>query len=345
MSQELIVIEEAKALTAFNAGSIEQLVSEVEEIARSIVLDASTASGRKEIASVAYKVAQSKTLIDNVGKKIVEGWKAQSKVIDGARAIARDRLDALKEEIRRPVTEFEQREKDRIAGHELIISSMATIATAPYETAGQAEQAFELLDGIDTAQLEEFKERGVQAKMNAMESLGGRIASMRQAEAEKAELERLRKEAEERALEDRIRQAAEEATRRAQEEAERKAADEIAKVEAERQSAIREREAAEARAKKAEEDAKASAMKAEEDAKRAVAAAEEQARRAIEAAAEEARAVKAAEEKRAANVEHRRSINRDILADLVAAGLTEDDAKLVVIAINKGVLRHVSVRF
>jgi hypothetical protein len=71
----------------------------------------------------------------------------------------------------------------------------------------------------------------------------------------------------------------------------------------------------------------------------------EEARRAIAAAAEEARAVKAADEKRAADVEHRRSINRDITADLVAAGLMGDEAILVVTAINKGAVRHVSVRF
>jgi len=331
MSQELIVIEEAKALTAFNAGSIEQLVSEVEEIARSIVLDASTAAGRKEIISVAYKVAQSKTFLDNVGKKIVEDWKKKSAVMDKERKKAWERLEKLQIEIRRPVTEFEEREKARVAGHEQAILSMEQLANAPHDNSQNAAAALVCLNLEDTTKREEFSDRAAEVKLRCQEILKAKIAALQQSEAEKAELERLRKEAEERAQQDRERQIAEEAARKAREEAERKA--------------NAEREAAEARAKKAEEDAKASAMKAEEDAKRAVAAAEEQARRAIEAAAEEARAVKAAEEKRAANVEHRRSINRDILADLVAAGLTEDDAKLVVIAINKGVLRHVSVRF
>ena len=142
MTQELTVIEEANAVQAFNAGTIDALVTEIETIARSIVLDASTAKGRDEIKSIAYKVAQSKTLIDAVGKGIVSEWKEKAKVIDNARNLARTRLDALKEEIRRPVTEFEEREKARVAAHEAVISGFADIAAALYETTAEAEAAF-----------------------------------------------------------------------------------------------------------------------------------------------------------------------------------------------------------
>lgn len=47
----------------------------------------------------------------------------------------------------------------------------------------------------------------------------------------------------------------------------------------------------------------------------------------------------------AANVAHRRTINREAAADLVASGLTEDAAKDTVTWIAEGNVRHISISY
>jgi flagellar motility protein MotE (MotC chaperone) len=63
---------------------------------------------------MAHKVARSKTYIDNAGKDLVAELKALPKQIDESRRVVRERLDALKDEVRRPLTEWEA-EQERIA--------------------------------------------------------------------------------------------------------------------------------------------------------------------------------------------------------------------------------------
>jgi hypothetical protein len=53
-------------------------------------------------------------MLDDVGKEIVSEWKKKSKVIDEKRKTIRDRLDALRDKIRTPVTEWEKAEEDRV---------------------------------------------------------------------------------------------------------------------------------------------------------------------------------------------------------------------------------------
>ncbi|STL02191.1 Uncharacterised protein [Escherichia coli] len=58
---DLVVIEKANAMTVFqSADQIEEILQKVEREVMSFVPDITTAKGRKEIASLAYKVAQTK---------------------------------------------------------------------------------------------------------------------------------------------------------------------------------------------------------------------------------------------------------------------------------------------
>jgi hypothetical protein len=59
-------------------------------------LTADTASGRKAIASVAYRVARTKTALDDAGKQLVADIKAQAATIDSERRRIREALDQLK---------------------------------------------------------------------------------------------------------------------------------------------------------------------------------------------------------------------------------------------------------
>ena len=92
-------------------GNLEELLRKIEKEATKDVPDVSTATSRKEIGSIAYKVARSKTILDDVGKDFVAERKEAIKEIDAQRKKARDFLDKLKDKIRKPLDEWEAEEK------------------------------------------------------------------------------------------------------------------------------------------------------------------------------------------------------------------------------------------
>ena len=115
---DLVVIEKKNAMAVFtNNDQLDPLIELIEKEARSLVPDVTTKKGRDAIASMAHKVARSKTYIDNAGKDLVAELKALPKQIDESRRVVRERLDALKDEVRRPLTEWEA-EQERIKAEE-----------------------------------------------------------------------------------------------------------------------------------------------------------------------------------------------------------------------------------
>lgn len=106
--KELVVIEQANVLTVFTKqDQMEPILERIFSEARSMVPDTSTAKGRAAIASLAYKVAQTKTYLDGLGKDLVSEMKKLPAVVDESRRNMRDKLDALKDEVRQPLTDWE----------------------------------------------------------------------------------------------------------------------------------------------------------------------------------------------------------------------------------------------
>ena len=116
----LVVAQETTdALEVFTSGNVDKLVGQLEGEVKSIVCDVTTLKGRKEIASLAHKVSRSKIVLDSLGKGLVGRWKEKSKAVDLERKQIRDRLDALRDEVRKPLTEWEETEKARIEKEKL----------------------------------------------------------------------------------------------------------------------------------------------------------------------------------------------------------------------------------
>ena len=77
---DLVVIEEINPAVIFTEVSeIDALLKNIEAQAMSHVPVLETVTGRKEIASIANKVARSKTLLDGMGKDLVADWKNKAK--------------------------------------------------------------------------------------------------------------------------------------------------------------------------------------------------------------------------------------------------------------------------
>ncbi|EGF5360692.1 cell envelope biogenesis protein TolA [Escherichia coli] len=212
---DLVVIEKANAMTVFqSADQIEEILQRVEREVMSFVPDITTAKGRKEIASLAYKVAQTKTYLDGLGKDLVAELKEIPKLIDANRKTVRDRLDELKAKARQPLTDYEE-EQARIKAEEEAKAAAEALAK-------QIESDHEiaiLMDREFDRQREEARLKAEREKREHEERLKREAEERARAEAEQR-AQREAKEAAERA--EREKQAAIEAERRkAQEEAER----------------------------------------------------------------------------------------------------------------------------
>ena len=353
---DLVVIEKQNAMAVFTTKEqLDPIIEEIEKEARSLVPDVSTRKGRDAIASMAHKVARSKTYIDNAGKDLVAELKALPKQIDESRRIVRERLDALKDEVRKPLTDWENAESARKEALQQRLVDLRALAdvidgVGNYLPSVEIQQRIESAKAValDESWQEVAAEAGV-AKDATIQQLEAAMIVAKQREHEAAELERLRKEAEEKARlerEENIRREAAEKARRdaeqkakaeleaaARREAEEKARAELAerqRIETE-QRAEREKQEAEARAEREKEEAVAAARRRQEEAESARLAEEQR------KAEEEAR--------RAADKEHRRTVNRRVYADLIANGIPEEFAQKAVLAIAGGKVQDAHIKY
>jgi hypothetical protein len=351
-STELIVLDKLTPATIFAPGGVDDILAKIAKEVRSQHTDISTKAGREAVASLAYKVARSKSALDKMGKELGETHYKSWKAITAERARIEKDLDALKDEVRKPLTDWENAEKDRIAAHEASIAEIERTASFLVSDPGTQEIAGRVLYLEEIASKDrdwqEFGKRAATAMEVSLTALKAMFAAAEKREAEVAELARLRAEQIAREQKERDDKIAAEAAERARIEAETKAkreAEEVAaKAEAERKRVEQEKAEAIARAEKAEAERVAAAAKAEQDAKAAAEAAERNRLAAIEQerkrAADEQAAIAAETAKREADKKHRAKINNEALAAIVALGVGDELAKAVVAAIARGEVPH-----
>lgn len=308
----LIPLETINAVEIFTGHKLDDLLAKIRQETSTLVPDVSTVGGRKEIASLAYKVARSKTTIDDAGKSLVAGWKKQAAEVDASRKKARDYLDTLKDEIRAPLDAWE-----------------AEQARVEQEKRDAEERAKAEAEAAARAELER-KEAELRAREEA-------IAAKERAEAERIAKEKA--ESERKVREELIRKEAEDRAKREAQEAIERAARETDEA----------KEAARVAAKKAEADRMAAIERAEREKQEAVRAAEERVRlenerKERERIAEDAR-IRAEEERRAADREHRLSINADAVSALIAEGIPQEIAEKTVNLIALGVIPNVEINY
>ena len=350
----LVKAEPARVTDIFTSeGVVDAIITFVGAEARAFTPDLSTATGRKAIASRAYRVAQTKTYLDDLGKEEVARMKELPKAIDAGRKRLRDALDALKDEIRKPLTEWEERAeamKQRLADMQAIPDQLMVLATTDSERIKSAMESLET-HPVDAETWGEFAEDAVAIKAAALAKLQTMLDARLKFEADQAELERLRKaEADRQAEEERerLRREGEERARRESEERERQAREDAERQAREAKEATEKAEREKKEAEERLERERAEAAEREERARQDAAAAE---RRRLE---QEKADREAEEQRRAADEEHRRTFNREAMTDIQAAipsiGMLASEsaeavAKAVLCAIAKGQVRHVAIHY
>ncbi|MHC7627767.1 hypothetical protein ACYA02_01085 [Klebsiella pneumoniae] len=318
---DLVVIEKKNAMAVFtNNDQLDPLIEAIEKEARSLVPDVTTKKGRDAIASMAHKVARSKTYIDNAGKDLVAELKALPKQIDESRRVVRERLDALKDEVRRPLTEWEA-EQERIKAEEAMnaLHAEALVMNEEFDRqlAARIESDHEMALLMNDAFDREQADKAAEAE--------------RQRIAHEEEIKRMAAAAAAREVEQRAQREREEAAHREavlKAQAEQAERDRIAaehKAEADKQAAV------EAERRKAQEEADRIRREAEQ---------REQAR-----LAEEKR--KADEQaRREADVKHRKAVGVEVVKALMAnTSLTRDQAIEVLTAVKDGRIPHTGISY
>lgn len=339
------------ALQVYSAANgLDPFLAKIREEIDGFLPDVTTRKGREAIASIAHKVARSKTALDNVGKDLVAELKEIPKKIDAERKRMRDLLDAWKDEVRAPLTEWEQAEESRKAKHQAGIDQINLRLECRDLDSAELATNIAWLEALAIGEhWEEYEAEAARAKDKALAALRDALEARQKYEAEQAELAELRRlqaERDAQAERDRIaKEAAERATREAEQraQAERDAA---AKREAEAKAAAEQRELqlrleAEQAARR-ELEAKQRAEQAERDAQRRAeeAAAAERKRQADEQAKAEAEA-----KAREADREHRKTINSEALEAFIAGGMTEDCAKQAITLIAQRKIPHIQITY
>lgn len=307
------------------------------------VPDLTTKKGRARVASLAAQVSSAKKAVETPGRDYLRVIKAKVKPIEENLREFVQKMDALRDEVRQPLTQWEAAEEKRIANHAGRIARIKhLISDVMNLDSGELRYCLTETDAFDVTTFEEFEGEAAAALVITQKTLRDALARREAFEAEQAALEKLRQEQEaerqrlereriEREAEERARVAAEAKAKADQEAAQRR------EIEARMAQERAEREAEAAKQREAQAKADAAAQ-----AERAAQAAAEAERQRI---ADEQAAAEAEKAAREADQEHRASINRAALSDLMAADLDEATAKRALIAIITGKVRHVGIRY
>lgn len=309
------------------------------------VPDLTTEKGRKEIASLAYKVKRSKTAIDDAGKKLNEDARAKINAVDAQRRKIREELETLAAEVRKPLTEWEEAEDARKEAAAADLNSIAELRVVLATDGADAIKS--KLATLNTMVLtESIHGEGLghaRAQMAAAaEWLESSYDRAKKHEDDQRELARMRAEQEERARVEREATAKAEAERQAKERAEREASE----------AKAREERAAETARLAAERAAKIEQERVEREAREAIARAEAETRAIREKAEredrdrqEEAARERREQQAREADRAHRSNVMGEAKKALMTCGADEETAKKIVLAIVAGEIPHVTLRF
>lgn len=323
---ELIVLENPVAI--YTENRVDEILEKITKAAKSVVVDVSTAAGRKECASVANKVARTKVFLDSTGKELVSDWKEKAKIVDADRKKIRDTLDELKATVRAPLTEYERVQQEKEEAFNGMMNLLNNLAKGLDQHSNPLDEhtVIHWINGIDEKVVDASKIVGENARQSeladaherAKEMMADISTRLKKQKEEREELERLRAEKEQREREEAERKQREVIERQAREKAEREAQE---KIEAERREA-KERE---------------ERMNRER---------EEGIRRKQEEAERKELAEKAEKERLEADQAHRAAIMNQAYQSMIRyVKIDEQIAIEVIRAIEAGKINNVSIRF
>ena len=190
----LQMIEADPAIIYRDDEALPGLAAEIEGLISASICDVDTKKGREAIASLAHWISRRKTPILDAGKRLTEDWRKKTAEVNGRKSQVEKDLDALRDKARAPLDAWEAAEKSRMVRVETAMSTLRDLARLPVnhslddfdESIGVAERI-----AIDD-DFGDQRDAAEDLKVEALTALRAGRAAFVKAEAERAELARLR---------------------------------------------------------------------------------------------------------------------------------------------------------
>ena len=259
---EVLVREETLPMVFSDEETVALAIAAVRKEVEHTPVDLSTRKGREAVASIAAKPRRFKAPVTKFIKGMTDGHYAEIKRLNGLRDTFNDAMTGIAEAARKPLDDWESREKMRVdALKEKLAALKSTALGDTLEAVGEQITEFREMV-IEAEEWEEFTDDATNERNALLVRLMERkdyLEREAKLEAErKAAAERLAAEAQKAEEERKEREAKLEAERKAEEERAQKAEEEAKAAQAELAAAQAElAELRAAQAAKAEEEAKA----------------------------------------------------------------------------------------
>jgi len=325
-----LAITESTAIRLFEANEIDKILFEIEKEVRSFVPVLDSVKGRKEIASLARKVSASKVVLFNAGKALTKEWKDKAKLVDESKRVLTTRLDALRDEVRKPLTDYENAEKAKNEADKLV---------KQIET--DYQEATSINDLINRERAIEEKERIAREKEESERLEREKIAYEQKIKDDAIIEEQRKQETENLRLKQEAQNKIDEAKRIEAEAIAEKERLKREKIESENQKRLDDKRIEKERIEaleKAETDKQNAILKAQEDAR-----IESERIEKVRLAKIEDERIKT--ERIASDKTHRKEINNNAVFALVNNGFSRDDSKKIVTLIAKNIISHVTINY
>lgn len=344
-------ISEANAPSIYVQGGLLPFLEQVKQEVSTEVPDISTKKGRDRIASLAAKVGKSKVAVEKPGREYLKRLKEMPKVVEAELREFVNKMDELRDETRRPLTEWENAEAARVADFQERIDHLKEFAVVSDDLRSAGIQV--QIDNLQAVEIseswQEFEAEAHRTKAASLEALQQLLVKRQTHEAEQAELERLRAEQAAQAQREREQQLVREAEERARAEAAQAAQAEREAVihreaEAKAQSEARERQLQQ-QADAAERERLASQQRAEQAERDAAAKAEAAAAAERQRYLDEQKEVARQAALREADQANKARVNRAALDAFIAGGMPESCAKQAVVLIAKRQIPNIQITY
>lgn len=339
MGDLIATINQDSAPVIYRAGGLGVFFDHIAAQVADEVVDITTKAGRDRLASLAAQVSRSKTAVEKPGREYLKKIKELPREIEKELKVFVDQCDALRDQVRAPLTEWEAEQREIVERHNAELERIKTAGLTDYETAAEVKQIISDLSEYDFEAIDdERRDQYVKTVSGSLFQLNRLAIQLEKAEADARELAELRAKQAEAEQRERERKIAEQAA-----EQERQRAED--KLKMEREEFERKQNAARWEAEQAEKAAAEKIRQANEQAARAVEIERQRVAHEQQIAAAQERDRIAAAERAAANKAHQRKINGEIVDALMGLGCSESIAKEIVIATAKNKIENLKITY
>lgn len=190
---DLSVLEVLNPHELFAPKGTDHIYDAISQEVAAFIPDMTSEEGRKEIASMAYKIAQSKNFLDKVGKTFNSLMKEKTKAVDTERGAIWDKLEALQKKVRAPLDAYEAAEEARVQAHKDAMAHLENITVFDHPpTYEEIKQRQSMFGELHTRKWDEFNDMAMDLFTQQHSKLHHMGVTAAQAERDRAELEALR---------------------------------------------------------------------------------------------------------------------------------------------------------